>query len=546
MYLNFKDTVVEFLKKNPSLTAANMAIALSLSPLNDILLPHLYGKLVNVVERGEPYTFNLITVIVALLVVQVGTFVKDYVDLHTQPMIYDFIKTSMVHAMLKKYDGDLSEPKTGDILSKIVRSPEIVSYWTSMILEYFIPQMVTFAISLVYFMYYDVVLGASMFAMVAAIVTLLIVAPWMCMRASIVREKALNDVHEDVEDIIRNLVSVYSNDTANEELAALQTTGKSFKKANAIVMSCLLKYKAISVPFVGVFICLVVCRCCYLIKVGKLKTGNFVSIFMITTTMVNTLMWLVNIIKDATLDVGAIVHSQDVFSKSPSPPRHDNSTHTTNPPFPDGIGFFDATFSHSGAIRPVLSDVSVHFEAGERTVITGDIGSGKSTMLKLMMAFMKPQKGDLYVNGSWYSGLNPRLVRRMVAYMPQDAILFDRTIAQNILYGSRDKTVDDVHAIIEALGVWGEFGNMEKGVDTMAGKNGSHLSGGQRQLVWFMRIVLRNPAIIILDEPTASMDTSTKRILMQALDVISRGKTIIMVTHDDDLLKFATRRVSWL
>ncbi|PNH12572.1 Antigen peptide transporter 2 [Tetrabaena socialis] len=382
-----------------------MALAITLTPINDILLPHLYGLLVSSVEKRTSHIKPLAYVIGALAVVQGGAFVKDVLDMYTQPMLFDFIKTSMVDAMLGKYDGNIVEPNTGQIVSKVVRAPDIIAWWTSVVLEYFIPQLFAFGFAFAYFLWYDVYLAGSLMLLVVAVIVLLVYSPSRCIKKSVIREQMLDLVHEDVDDVLRNLISVYSNDTAEEELEHLHASGVKFMNANVDAMYCLLKFKAIGVPIIVAFVALVVIRCCNLIQSGRLQTGTFVSIFMITTSLVGSLMWLVSIIKASTVDIGTITESQQLFSKSEQPPHDVGHAPDTSTPFPDGIGFQDVTFTHVGSKRPVIKGLTAHFERGERTVITGNIGSGKSTILKLMMAFIQPIEGDLYVSGTWYSQL---------------------------------------------------------------------------------------------------------------------------------------------
>lgn len=434
------------------------------------------------------------------------------------------------------------EPKTGQMISKIVRAPDVLTWWIACAVDYFLPQVIAFIFATAYFWYYDVGLAATMMIMVAAVCCLIYIAPHRCAEASIERENTLDAVHEDVEDLLRNLVSVYSNDTGKDEVLRLHASGNRFVAANAKTMACMIKFNAIGVPLIVLFVLCIVTRSCHLIQTGRLQTGTFVSIFMMATSMIQTLNWLVSIIGASVVDVGIIADAEKLLSRND---KTDRVSRPGVPPPADGIGLACVTFMHRDTTTPVISNTNIHFEQGQWTIITGNIGSGKSTILKLLMAFVTPQEGDLYAAGHWYSDMSPKHVRRLVAYMPQDAILFDRTIAENILYGSSGKTTQDVYRIANELGVWDEFAALPDALDTVAGKNGSRLSGGQRQLVWFIRVALREPEYIIMDEPTASMDASTKRLLLNAMRKLGHEKTVIMVTHDPDLMRYATRRVNW-
>ena len=185
----------------------------------------------------------------------------------------------------------------------------------------------------------------------------------------------------------------------------------------------------------------------------------------------------------------------------------------------------------------------MHFEHGERTVLLGPIGSGKTTVLRLLMRFYLPDAGDLYIGGRWYSDMSKSEVRQRIAYVPQEAVLFNRSVVDNIMYGNPNVTSAGVVAALRQLGVESEFGSLRTGVYSLVGKGGSRLSGGQRQLVWFLRAVLRDPDVLVLDEPTASMDLKTKELMLRVLDTAMRGRTVVMVTHDPFLAAAATRRV---
>jgi ABC-type bacteriocin/lantibiotic exporter with double-glycine peptidase domain len=549
MAFKFADVILQFLRDHPGLSAVNFVLALVVTPLNEILLPHLYGMLVRAIERGESISVALVCILAVLGFVQLGWLLKDVIDMKTQPRLFDYVKTRMVNSIVEKYDGYLVEPKTGRVISKIVRSPDVLTWWTSCILDYFIPQTFAIVAALCYFLYYDALLASTLLLMLGTICVLVYVAPVRCIAPSIWREETLDAVHEDIEDLLRNLVSVYSNDTAAVELGRLHRSGEKFTRANAATIACMVKFNAIGVPLIVLFILCIVTRCVHLIRAGRLQTGTFVSIFMMATSMIHTLQWLVSIVGKSVVDIGTIIDAEKMLSREHvdgfAGPQESLKSAKDARPLASGIGFSKVTFTHAATAQPVIKDATLHFERGQWTVITGNIGSGKSTILKLLMAFITPQQGDLYIDGRWYAELAPRDVRRRVVYMPQEAVLFDRPIIENVLYGSTARTVDDVRRAVKDLGLDAAFADLPEGLNTPAGKNGTRLSGGQRQLVWFLRIALRDPHYIIMDEPTASMDVETKEALLRALRIMARDKTVIMVTHDRDLLRFATRRVEW-
>jgi ABC-type multidrug transport system fused ATPase/permease subunit len=211
------------------------------------------------------------------------------------------------------------------------------------------------------------------------------------------------------------------------------------------------------------------------------------------------------------------------------------------------------SFAHPGAapgVPDALNDVTLRFESGEVSVLVGPVGSGKSTVLRLLAGLTRPSSGEVYVAGYAYSAVGLRAARHLVGYMPQEAVLFDRTAGENLLYGApEDATAEGAVALAESLGLWAALSpGLPQGLDTPVGKNGSRLSGGQRQLMWLLRLAIRDPPFLVLDEPTASMDAATRDALVVALGHLvhreGRRATVIMATHDPALASFATKVVN--
>ena len=187
--------------------------------------------------------------------------------------------------------------------------------------------------------------------------------------------------------------------------------------------------------------------------------------------------------------------------------------------------------------------MNLDIKKGERIALIGDIGAGKSTLLKIILGLLKPRSGHVFLNGHNYKKMDYKDLFNKFGYMTQTPILFNRSILDNILFSNPNSTRKEVIKLLEEFQLNDVFNKMEKGIDSLVGKNGSKLSGGQKQVVWFLRIYLHNPEILLLDEPTASLSTKSKETLWRLIKKGFNGKTIIMASHDDFLIKMATRKI---
>jgi len=205
------------------------------------------------------------------------------------------------------------------------------------------------------------------------------------------------------------------------------------------------------------------------------------------------------------------------------------------------IEFAKVDFSYPGSSLPALKGFSCRIAAGEKVVIIGRIGSGKTTLQKLLLGLYQPTAGAVMIDGVDTRQLDPADLRRNIGYVSQDPTLFYGTLRDNIAIGA--PYADDA-AIVAAAEVAGlaEFVNRHPdGFDMLIGERGDSLSGGQRQGVAIARAFLLDPPILLLDEPTSSMDYSSEQQLKQRLNAVAAHKTMVIVTHRNSLLDLATR-----
>lgn len=220
--------------------------------------------------------------------------------------------------------------------------------------------------------------------------------------------------------------------------------------------------------------------------------------------------------------------------------RPDDAHFITRKTFQGGIEFRDVSFSYPQQEVDVLRQVSFRIQPGEHVAILGRVGSGKSTLQRLIMGLYQPTSGNILIDGIDHRQIDPAELRRSIGYVPQDVSLFYGTLRENLTLGMPQEDA----AIVRATQIGGlaEYVDRHpKGYDMLIGERGDSLSGGQRHAVAIARAVIHDPPILLMDEPTDAMDHSTEEEVKARLRKFSEGKTMILVTHRTSLLDLAER-----
>jgi ABC-type multidrug transport system fused ATPase/permease subunit len=190
----------------------------------------------------------------------------------------------------------------------------------------------------------------------------------------------------------------------------------------------------------------------------------------------------------------------------------------------------------------IFKDLSLSIATGERVALIGPNGTGKSTLFKLIMRYLQPTQGTVSLFGVDCNFLSPEFVREHIGYVQQNVSLFDRSIEDNLLYGSL-VTPQQLPVRLEKLGVLSYFDQFPHGIKTPVGKNGSGLSGGQRQMIHTIHVLLQDPLIFLFDEPTAATDAASSLLVADLIANIAPDKTVVLITHDPDLVSRMTRTI---
>ncbi|MDD2582864.1 MAG: ATP-binding cassette domain-containing protein, partial [Desulfuromonadaceae bacterium] len=211
------------------------------------------------------------------------------------------------------------------------------------------------------------------------------------------------------------------------------------------------------------------------------------------------------------------------------------------PEYKGKIEFRNVTFTYPQSSKASLSNVSLSIEPGEKVAIIGRIGSGKSTIQKLLMSLYYADEGSVLIDGIDIKQLDPAELRKNIAYVAQETILFNGTVRENIVYRAPRASDDEIIQAAEISGVLDFVQKDPQGFDLQVGEKGSLLSGGQAQSLAIARALLLNCPMVLLDEPTNQMDMNSEQLFLKRLRPYLENKTFILVTHKTSLLELVDR-----
>lgn len=213
------------------------------------------------------------------------------------------------------------------------------------------------------------------------------------------------------------------------------------------------------------------------------------------------------------------------------------------PPLPAATGHVTLQSVHFAYVpgEPVLRDVDLQLRAGETVALVGPSGAGKSTLLNLIPRFYDPDAGTVLLDGHDVRSVDARTVRRQIGLVPQDPVLFDLSVAENIAAGKPQATREQIEAAARLAFAHDFIEALPEGYETKAGERGANLSGGQRQRIAIARAVLADPRILLLDEATSALDTESEAAIHAALERIKAGRTVVLIAHRASTVRLADR-----
>lgn len=549
-HLTISGLIYQFIREHKYLLVLYIAF-LCIMPIKDIGIPHLFGTLVKSIEEKKSMVPPLILLFIASLFVQLGYSIIDYLEVELSPRFQEFIRQKVIRHLMEINNTNYREVESGKVIARLVRLPMGIYSFFNQWKYVFIPYTLLSITAVLYFLWNNNILGILLFVLIVFSWTMIWFSVRACQRHAYNSEDAAVTMYEDVDDVLKNLNSVLNSNQTENELQHLQRHETSFRDNVKKTLICSMKLRYTIVPMNTAYFMFFMYYCYKQVQQKKMKAASFVALIIIVFKIFNVIWDVSGIMNEVISRWGVIKQSMEVFNDQITAGKKVIQVDNVNVSNIPKTGFFfdDLTFSYvypvDNSKKTIIQNLTLHIKPNETVVLIGGIGSGKSTIIKLLLKHITAESGRIYYQGVPYELIKPEDLRSTIGYIQQNPILFNRSIYDNIVYGLEKQIKEErIWKLIDQLDLKPMFTKFPHGLKTNVGKYGSHLSGGQRQIILLLRIILQDPPILFMDEPTASIDEKTKSTVYDLISKVMTNRTVVMVTHDDFLLKFANRIVT--
>ena len=286
--------------------------------------------------------------------------------------------------------------------------------------------------------------------------------------------------------------------------------------------------------------CLIVSAYVYYQQLLPLTLGDVVLMTTYFSTLTNSVMILANTAPQISKGLESIRSIGEVLE---CPDLEQNEGKISVTVVRGELVFESVSFTYAETEVHAVQDFSLHVQPGESIALVGPSGAGKSTVLNLVIGFVRPTAGRILLDGRDMETLDLRTYRRYLSVVPQESILFDGSIRDNITYGMKSVADRLIETALRDANAWEFVERLPDGVHTQVGEKGARLSGGQKQRLAIARALIRNPRVLVLDEATSALDTETEALIQEALERLMKGRTTFVVAHRLSTIRKAHRIV---
>ncbi len=508
---------------------------------NHRLSPWLHLFVGPAAESGSKLHFAAMAAL-GFVIISVTGAIASYIDNYYTESVGQYVahdlRLRMYHHLQRLSLGYYNTHQTGTILSTITTDIQTIQGFASSSTLNILVDLLTIVcmLGLMFWLNWD-------FTLIAVAVT-----PFLLLFVSRFKKavkSATHEVRKEQSEIVAvvqqglesmQVVKAFGQEKAEEELLdeVSQATVSAALKARSV--------KALLSPVVTITVAVctavVLWRGAALILAGSMTVGELTVYLAYLTRFfkpVKDLATTTNAIAQAAVGAERVRAILDTDAVVP-----EKADAVAPESFAGDVEFEHVAFGYDPSV-PILTDVSFRIMPGQFIGVVGPTGAGKSTIVSLIPRFYDVQSGAIRIDGTNIADYQLTALRHQIGYVLQETVLFRGTILENIAFGRPDATREEIIEAAKLANADEFISRMPKGYDTMVGERGSTLSGGQRQRIGIARVVVRSSPILILDEPTAALDTESEKLVIDALERLMKGRTVITIAHRLSTIRHANR-----
>lgn len=520
-------------------------ICAGFSTMCDLVLPIILRYLTNTARQD----LSLLTV---KLILTLGVI---FVLLRVVDTIANYYMQNIGHVMGARIETDMrydifshiqqlpysyyNTNKSGQILSRITTDLFDVTEFAHHCPEEFFIAVVKLVVSFVILININITLTLTIFIMIPIMVFFMSSANNHMRKAQKEQRNHVGEINSGIENNILGAKVVKS--FANEELEV-----KKFHKENLRFLDIkkefykhMSNFQVVYRIFDGIMYLTVIVLGSYYMKVGKINAGDMFLYTLYINMLLNTVKKIVDYMEQFQRGMTGIERFIEIMDVKNDIVDKENAKVLTE--VSGDIEFENVSFAYPDSDAKVLDDISFSINKGENVAIVGSSGVGKTTISNLIPRFYEVSEGAILIDGTDIRDIKQKSLRDNIGIVQQEVYLFSGTIYENIVYGKKDASFEDVKKAAEMAGAYDFIMELPDKFDTYIGERGTKLSGGQKQRISIARVFLKNPPILILDEATSALDNNSEAIVQQSLEILSKGRTTITIAHRLSTIRNASK-----
>lgn len=526
-------------------------VFLILSSLTAMLFPYLLGKLIGNDGETARNAFTsvpldnvkqIITALFAVFITQaIFSFFRIVLFAKVTENTLRDIRDSAFKKLVSSPISFFNKNKVGELTSRLATDINLLQTTFNTTIAEFIRQLITIIVGVAALLWLSPKLSLIMLAVIPVVAVLAVVFGRYIRGLSKKAQNSAAKSNNILEETLSGIQNVKA--FANEffEIAKYQNAINEIKDLS--IKGALWRGAFVSFIILCMFgsIVFIIWQGVLLMQEGNMLQSDFIAFIMYTIFLGASIGSLPDLYSGIQKAIGATENLMEIMDEAPEPITIDRKVAPANKIKGD-VSFKNVSFVYETRQEiEVLKSIDFSVKAGEQIALVGPSGAGKSTIVSLLLRFYKPGSGKILIDNKDSADYDLSEYRSQLALVPQEVILFNGSIRENIMYGNTDASEAE---IIEAADKANAIEFIEKfpeGMDTLVGERGVQLSGGQRQRIAIARAVLRDPRILILDEATSSLDSESERLVQEALVKLMKGRTSFVIAHRLSTIKNADK-----